>query len=91
MRKFVLAAAAVATLMATVPASAADFFYSNDPAAGNGSEAAAEPGFGANRGIEFGYVPIQESRDQAVTPRGHAANKAVHKNAPKSTGSAYDY
>jgi hypothetical protein len=87
MRKFVLAAAAIATLMATVPASASDFFYSNDPAAGNGSEAAAEPGFGANRGIEFGYAPIQESRDQAVISRGHAANK----NAPKSAGSAFDY
>lgn len=87
MRKFVLAAAAVATLMATVPASASDLFYSNDPAAGNGSEAAAEPGFGANRGIEFGYAPIEQSRDHAVISRGHVAQKS----ASKSAGSAFDY
>jgi len=85
MRKFVLAAAAVATLMAIVPASATEFFYSNDPAAGDGSEVAALPGYGANRGIEFGYAPSRQSRDQAVISRGHVAKSA------SKTDSASDY
>ena len=89
MRKFVLAAAAVAALMTTVPASA-QYFFSNDPAAGDGSDAAALPGYGANRGIYFGYAPIGSDHNQAVTSRGHAAAKSTSKSASKSD-SASDY
>jgi len=77
MRKFVLAAVAVAALAAAVPASA-QVFYSNDPAAGDGSEGAATPGYGANTGIAFGYAPLgRPSHDQAVTTRGHVTPKGA--------------
>ena len=77
MRKFIFAAAAVAALIAAVPASA-QVFYSNDPAAGDGSEAAAVPAYGANAGIEFGYAAVgRPSGDKVVTSRSHAASKSA--------------
>ena len=73
MRKFIFAAAAVAALIAAVPASA-QVFYSNDPAAGDGSEAAALPGYGANRGMDYGYAPVsQPLRDHSATARRQRA------------------
>ena len=63
----------VAALMATAPASA-QLFYSNDPAAGDGSEAAALPGYGANRGMDYGYAPVSKPlRDHAATARRQSA------------------
>jgi len=63
----------VAALMATAPASA-QLFYSNDPAAGDGSEAAALPGYGANRGMDYGYAPVsQPLRDHSATARRQRA------------------
>jgi len=94
MRKFVLAAVAVAALAAAVPASA-QVFYSNDPAAGDGSEGAATPGYGANGGISFGYATLgRPSQDQALTRRGHVTSKtAAAKSASHgvSTGTGSDY
>jgi hypothetical protein len=90
MRKSVLAAAAVAALVAAVPASA-QVYYSNDPASGDGSENAAVPGYGANGGISFGYVPVgRPSHEQAVTTRGHVTSKSAGaKSASYGTGSDY--
>ena len=87
MRKFVLAAAAVAALAAAVPASAQGY-YSNDPASGDGSENAGVPGYGANGGIAFGYAPLgRPSHGQAVTTRGHVTSKsAAAKGASHGTG-----
>ena len=81
MRTTIFAAAAFAALMATVPASA-DVFFSNDPAAGDGSEAAAVPAYGGYRTREFaphrdfGYAFVcQEARERHVTARGHVVIK----------------
>ena len=91
MRKFIFAAAAVAALIAAVPASA-QVFYSNDPAAGDGSEAAAVPAYGANAGIEFGYAAVgRPSGDKVVTSRGHVAAKSASKSAPQSAPQTGDY
>jgi len=90
--KIVLATAlvlssSVAALMATVPASA-QVFYSNDPAAGDGSEAAAVPAYGGNNVNAFGYV---DSGRQSATPRGHVAPKrASSKSAPKGSSASDD-
>jgi len=63
----------VAALMTAVPSSA-QLFYSNDPAAGDGSEAAALPGYGANRGVDYGYAPLSRPLlDHAVTGRTQSA------------------
>jgi hypothetical protein len=48
MRKSIFVTAAVAALIVTVPASA-QVFFSDDPAAGDGSEAAAVPAYGGYR------------------------------------------
>jgi len=48
MRKSIFVTAAVAALMVTVPASG-QVFFSDDPAAGDGSEAAAVPAYGGYR------------------------------------------
>jgi len=48
MCKTIFVMAAIATLMATAPASA-QVFFSDDPAAGDGSESAAVPGYGGHR------------------------------------------
>ena len=82
----------VAALMATAPASA-QLFYSNDPAAGDGSEAAALPGYGANRGMDYGYAPVsRQLRDYAVTTRRQVASKrAAAKSASSGSGTGSDY
>ena len=79
MRTTIFAAAAFAALMGTVPASA-DVFFSNDPAAGDGSEAAAVPAYGGYRTREFaprhdfGYA-CQEARERYMTARGRVVIK----------------
>jgi len=81
MRKAIFAAAAAAALVTTMPASA-QVFYNNDPAAGDGSEAAAVPVYGSNRARQFaarrdfGFaLACQEAREHVVTPRGHVVTK----------------
>lgn len=78
MRKIVLAATAVAAL-AAVPASA-EVFNWGDPAAGDGSEAAAVPAYGgraavpsyANHTPALGYADkCRTVRERVVTPQGH--------------------
>ena len=72
MRSFVSAAAAVGAMMAPVPASA-QVFFSNDPAAGDGSEAAAVPGYGANRVRDFdNAVACRVLRERPLVWRGVA-------------------
>ena len=91
MRKFIFTAAAVAALIAAVPASA-QVFYSNDPAAGDGSDAAALPAYGANAGIDFGCASVgRPSGDKVVTSRGHVAPKSASKSAPQTGDYSADY
>jgi len=82
----------VAALMATAPASA-QLLYSNDPAAGDGSEMAALPGYGADRGMDFGYVPASPPlRGHALTARRQVASKsAAAKSASPRSGTGSDY
>jgi hypothetical protein len=62
MRRIVFAAAAIA-LMAAVPASAQQVYQSNEPAAGDGSDGAALPGYGTPP-RDFGYaIAGQSSRE----------------------------
>jgi hypothetical protein len=81
MRKTIFAFAAAAALMAPLPASA-QLFFNNDPAAGDGAEAAAVPAYGQNAGQAFGFAPridvapaCRTVRERFVTPRGHVVTK----------------
>ena len=71
MRKLIFAGAAVAALMATVPASA-QTFLSNDPAAGDGSDGAAVPAYGGNHAArDFDYATAcRVLRERPVVSRG---------------------
>ena len=81
MRKTIFAFAAAAALMAPLPA-LAQLFFNNDPAAGDGAEAAAVPAYGQNAGQAFGFAPridvapaCRTVRERFVTPRGHVVTK----------------
>lgn len=70
MRKLIFAGAAVAALMATLPA-LAQTFLSNDPAAGDGSDGAAVPAYGGNHARDFDYATAcRLLRERPVVSRG---------------------
>ena len=79
MHRMIFAAAAAVALAATVPVSA-QVFFSDDPAAGAGTDGAAVPAHGGNRVREFAgdrgsVMTCREVREQVVTPRGRVASK----------------
>jgi hypothetical protein len=79
MHKMIFTAAAMVALMATAPVSA-QVYFSDDPAAGAGSDGAAVPAYGGNRVREFAgsrgsVMTCREVREQVVTPRGRVAGK----------------
>ena len=79
MHKMIFAAAAGVALMATAPVSA-QVYFSDEPAAGAGSDGAAVPAYGGNRVREFAggrgsVMTCREVREQVVTPRGRVASK----------------
>lgn len=83
MRKSIFVTAAVAALMLTVPASA-QVFFSDDPAAGDGSEAAAVPAYGGYRhrvtvaGRYFSFtMTCRVARLHQVMPQGQVVTKIV--------------
>jgi hypothetical protein len=82
MRKSIFLTAALAALMMTVPASA-QVFFSDDPAAGDGSEAAAVPGYGGHRyrvfvpGRYFGFtMTCRVAYLHQVMPHGQVVTTA---------------
>lgn len=84
MRKSIFVTAAVAALMMTAPASA-QVFFSDDPAAGDGSEAAAVPAYGGHRyrvfvtGRYFDFtMTCRVARLHQVMPRGQVVT-TIHR------------